>query len=109
MSEFRRDLTEGKLFVLDGATGTMLQAAGMPAGMAPERFCLEQPEVLKNIHAAYVGAGADMIITATFGGSRFKLPGDIEALRFNRVMAELAVSVAREAGRRVFAPGRYDG
>ena len=105
MSEFRRALTEGRCFVLDGATGTMLQAAGMPAGMAPERFCMEQPEVLKNIHAAYVGAGADMIVAATFGGNRFKLPGDIEPLRFNRIMAELAVSVAREAGRRIFVAG----
>jgi 5-methyltetrahydrofolate--homocysteine methyltransferase len=105
VSELRRALAEGNFFVLDGATGTMLQAAGMPAGMAPERFCLEQPEVLKNVHAAYVGAGADMIITATFGGSRFKLPGDIEPLSFNRMMAELAVSVAREARRRVFVAG----
>ena len=105
MSEFRRALTAGKFFVLDGATGTMLQAAGMPAGVAPERFCLERPEVLKDIHAAYVRAGADVIITATFGGSRFKLPGDIEALRFNRAMAELAVSAAREAGRRIFVAG----
>ena len=105
MSEFRRALTEGKCFVLDGATGTILQALGMPAGVAPERYCLEQPEVLKKIHAAYVGAGADLIITATFGGSRFKLPGDIEPQRFNRVMAELAVSAAREAGRRIFVAG----
>jgi 5-methyltetrahydrofolate--homocysteine methyltransferase len=46
VSEFRRALTEGQFFVLDGATGTMLQAAGMPAGIAPERFGLERPEVL---------------------------------------------------------------
>jgi len=105
VSEFRRALTEGIVFVLDGATGTMLQAAGMPAGMAPERFCLEQPEVLKKLHAAYVGAGADMITTATFGGSRFKLPGDMEPQRFNRSMAELAVAVAREAGRKIFVAG----
>jgi 5-methyltetrahydrofolate--homocysteine methyltransferase len=105
VSEFRRALAEGKIFVLDGATGPVLQAAGMPAGMAPERFCLEQPAVLKDIHAAYVGAGADMITTATFGGSRFKLPGDIEPRRFNRIMAELAVSAAREAGRKVFVAG----
>ena len=83
----------------------MLQALGMPAGVTTERFCLAQPDVLKNIHSAYVGAGADVIITATFGGSRFKLPGDIEPQRFNRVMAELAVSVAHEAGRRVFVAG----
>ncbi|MCL1986150.1 MAG: homocysteine S-methyltransferase family protein, partial [Betaproteobacteria bacterium] len=105
MSEFRSALVEGKFFVLDGATGTMLQAAGMPAGVVPERFCLEQPEVLKNIHDAYVNAGADMIVTATFGGSRFKLPGDIDPRRFNRMMAEVAVSVAREAGRRIFVAG----
>jgi 5-methyltetrahydrofolate--homocysteine methyltransferase len=105
VSDFRRALIEGKCLVLDGATGTMLQAAGLPAGVAPERFCLERPDVLKRIHADYAGAGADLIITATFGGSRFKLPGDIEPQRFNRVMAELAVSVAREAGRRVFVAG----
>ncbi|MDR0465898.1 MAG: homocysteine S-methyltransferase family protein, partial [Deltaproteobacteria bacterium] len=105
MSEFRRALTEGEFLVLDGATGTMLQAAGMPVGVAPERFCLERPEVLKAIHAAYAGAGSDMLVTATFGGSRFKLPEDIDPLRYNRMMAELAVLAAREAGRRIFVAG----
>ncbi len=83
----------------------MLQAAGMPAGVHPERFCLDRPDVLRSIHTAYIRAGADIITTCTFGGSRFKLPAGIEAVNYNRTMAELARSAAREAGRKVFVAG----
>ena len=105
MSDFRYRLNRGDFLLLDGATGTMLQAAGMPAGMAPERFCLEQPEIVRNIHSAYVQAGSDLIISCTFGGTRFKLPEDMDVVNYNSSMTSLAVSVARQAGRKVFVAG----
>ncbi|MDR1241533.1 MAG: homocysteine S-methyltransferase family protein [Deltaproteobacteria bacterium] len=83
----------------DGGLGTMLQRRGLPAGVSPELFCLERPEVLLGIHKDYVLAGADVISTGTFGGNAFKLPEELEAVSFNRRMAALARQAADEAGR----------
>jgi 5-methyltetrahydrofolate--homocysteine methyltransferase len=62
-----------KVLILDGAMGTMLQARGLKAGQSPEELNLTMPEVVASVHRDYVEAGADIIITNTFGGTRFKL------------------------------------
>lgn len=61
------------IHLFDGAMGTMLQEAGLPAGYCPERWNLEQPEVITAIHRRYVESGADIIETNTFGANRIKL------------------------------------
>ena len=63
MSTFRQALAQGTPLLLDGGMGTMLQARGLPPGELPERFCLARPEVLGGIHADYIRAGADIVIT----------------------------------------------
>lgn len=68
------DLTTYHLF--DGAMGTMLQKAGLPAGMPPEKMNLTAPETVKAIHTAYAAAGADILTANTFGASRQKLGED---------------------------------
>lgn len=85
--------------------GTMLQARGLPAGEHPEQFCLDRPDILRGIHADYLAAGADIILTCTFGGSRLKLPAGIEGGPFNRTMARIARDAAGSAGRPVFVAG----
>ncbi|MEI3479669.1 MAG: homocysteine S-methyltransferase family protein [Bilophila sp.] len=57
------------------------------------------------MHADYLAAGADIILTCTFGGSRLKLPAGIEPVPFNREMARIARSAAEAAGRPVFVAG----
>ena len=113
-SEFRQALAElsrpgGSRLYFDGGMGTMLQRSGLPAGMAPELFCLERPGVLLDIHKQYIMSGADVILTNTFGGSPFKLPAGLEAESFNRRMAEIARQAAMEAagssGRKIFVAG----
>jgi 5-methyltetrahydrofolate--homocysteine methyltransferase len=69
----RQHLQSGKLLVADGATGTMLMAAGLPAGAAPEQWNVERPEQIVALHRAYLEAGSQIILTNTFGGSRIKL------------------------------------
>ena len=105
MPDFRQALHSGKFLLLDGAMGTMLQGAGLPAGASPEQFCLERPDILQGIHAAYVAAGSDVLTTCTFGGSRFKLPQGMDVTLFNRRMAEVARAAAEQAGRPVFVAG----
>jgi 5-methyltetrahydrofolate--homocysteine methyltransferase len=69
----RQHLQSGNLLVADGATGTMLMAAGLPAGAAPELWNVERPEQIVALHHAYLDAGSQIILTNTFGGSRIKL------------------------------------
>ena len=61
------------IHIFDGATGTMLQAAGLKAGECPELVNLERPEMMKKIHEAYVAAGSTILETNTFGGCALKL------------------------------------
>ena len=105
MRNFREALSAGRFLFLDGGMGTMLQAAGMPAGVSPMRFCLDRPDILQGIHAAYVAAGADILTTCTFGGSRFKLPSEMAVEDFNAAMAKAARHAADGAGRPVFVAG----
>lgn len=106
MSDFRNALASGRILILDGAMGTQLQARGLPAGEHPEKFCLARPDILKGIHRDYIEAGADIIITCTFGGSRFKLPEGIEPIFFNRTMAEIAREAANDCTeRQIFIAG----
>ncbi len=69
----REYLGQGKSLIADGATGTMLMAAGLPAGTAPELWNVEQPEKILALHRAYLQAGSQIILTNTFGGTRLKL------------------------------------
>ncbi len=59
--------------VCDGAMGTMLQQRGMPSDVCPELWGMEHPEIISEIHREYLNAGADAILTNTFGGNYFKL------------------------------------
>ncbi|MEG2173053.1 MAG: homocysteine S-methyltransferase family protein [Desulfovibrionaceae bacterium] len=107
MLDLKKMLQSGRILLLDGAMGTMLQGAGMPAGAEPTRFCVERPDILQNIHAAYVQAGADILTTCTFGGSSYKLSPDMDVIDFNRAMAQAARHAAQSAGggRQVFVAG----
>ncbi len=102
-----RDLSltlDGLLF-LDGAMGTMLQAAGLPAGVSPEAFCLERTEILEGIHKAYVQAGSNILTTCTFGGNKYKLPQTIDVIEFNTKMAQVARAATKHAEHRVLVAG----
>ena len=83
----------------------MLQARGLTAGVSPEVWCLSNPDVLKGIHLDYARAGANVLTTNTFGGTRFKMPADIDIADFNRAMANAARRAADEAGGNVFVAG----
>jgi 5-methyltetrahydrofolate--homocysteine methyltransferase len=64
--EFHKLLEQSKV-ILDGATGSNLQKRGMPAGVCPEEWILENPEVLCN------QAGTNIVYAPTFSGNRIKL------------------------------------
>lgn len=59
--------------ILDGATGTNLMAAGMPVGVCPEAWILDNPQVLLQLQRDYVEAGTNIVYAPTFTGNRIKL------------------------------------
>lgn len=68
-----RQLVEDKIIILDGATGSILQKAGMTSGVCPETWILEHPEVLIDLQLNYLMAGTDILYAPTFTSNRVKL------------------------------------
>nr|HID14774.1 methionine synthase [Anaerolineae bacterium] len=98
-------LQSGDIIVADGAMGTMLQVAGLPAGSPPEGWLLENPDAVCDVHRAYVEAGAELILTCTFGGTRTRLERAGLAGRVAEINRR-AVEIAREAaGSRAYVAG----
>jgi 5-methyltetrahydrofolate--homocysteine methyltransferase len=90
-------LDTGEILIADGATGTMLQAAGLPAGMPGEAWVLERPEEIMALHRAYLEVGSELILTSTFGGTRARLKAaglDAQVTAVNSRAAELAREAA---------------
>src|SRR4051794_33549918 len=75
--------------LLDAATGTALQGRGLPKGTQAEAWLLARPEEVRAIHAAHVGAGAQVVLTCTCSLGRVERP---------EAFARAAVTLAREAG-----------
>jgi methionine synthase I (cobalamin-dependent) len=101
MSTFKERLAQPGILVADGATGTQLQKAGLPAGAPSELWVLEKPDSVRALHRSYVEAGSVVISTDTFGGTRIKLAknglGD-QVDEINRKAAQLAREVIGNTG-----------
>ncbi|WP_199227088.1 betaine--homocysteine S-methyltransferase [Aminobacter sp. AP02] len=101
-------LAEKGVLLADGATGTNLFAMGLEAGEAPELWNESAPEKITALHQKFVEAGADIILTNSFGGTRHRLKlhhaqDRVHAL--NKRAAEIARAVADKADRRVIVAG----
>ncbi len=101
-------LAEKGVLLADGATGTNLFAMGLEAGEAPELLNETAPDTITSLHQNFVDAGADIILTNSFGGTRHRLKlhhaqDRVHAL--NKRAAEIARAVADKAGRKVIVAG----
>ncbi len=94
-----------RVLCFDGATGTMFQEAGLPAGVSPEEYGLEHPEITKRVHKAYIDGGADCITTNTFGGTSYKLGVGADVRDVNRRLAACAREMADATNGRVKVVG----
>jgi len=92
-----RELVEKQPLILDGATGTNLQEAGMKMGVCPEQWILDNPQVILDLQRAYVEAGTNILYAPTFTANPVKLGeyGLSERLReINLKLVELSRKAA---------------
>ncbi len=100
MTELNALLSERKILIADGAWGTEFAKLGLGIGEAPEKWNIEAPEKVEQVAAGYVGVGADVILTNTFGGSSFKLKKAgiaAEVGEINRLGAEISRKAAGDS------------
>jgi methionine synthase I (cobalamin-dependent) len=95
-SRFLERLEAGRVLVADGATGTNDQQMGLAIGVAPEEWAETEPQKVIGLHRAFVAAGADIILTNTFGGTPLRLRETSFAGRA-RELNRRAAHLAREA------------
>jgi methionine synthase / methylenetetrahydrofolate reductase (NADH) len=69
---FRSLLADGPVLA-DGGMGTSLIARGVPVDACMEELNVRAPARVEEIHAAFVGAGARLLLTNTFGANRYRL------------------------------------
>ncbi len=92
-----RFLDPQQVIVFDGAMGTMLYARGVFINQCYDELNLRAPDLIKEVHRAYVSAGAEVIETNTFGASRTKLTPyglQTQVTDINRAAAKIAREVA---------------
>jgi 5-methyltetrahydrofolate--homocysteine methyltransferase len=85
-----------KYLVLDGSMGALLQNRGLPAGMAPDLWMMSNEDIILNAHKEYVAAGADILLTNTFGASKWRLAEYNAYSQIKEINAK-AVELARRA------------
>lgn len=68
-----RALTESKIVILDGPTGSNLQKRGMPIGICPEQWMTDKADIVINLQKEFLEAGTDILFAPTFTSNRIKL------------------------------------
>ncbi|MCE5299961.1 MAG: homocysteine S-methyltransferase family protein [Spirochaetia bacterium] len=102
--KFNRLLNKGKVVILDGSTGVALQKKGMPKGVCPEQWAIDNKQQLLELQREYVDAGSMILYTFTFGGNPVKLSEfglKDRTFEINKKLAEISGEAA--AGRALVA------
>lgn len=92
----------------DGATGTNYFQMGLVSGDAPEMWNFEHPERVRSLHRRFIEAGADIVLTNSFGGNRHRLKlhnAQDQVRELNIAAAKNARAEADAAGRPVYVGG----
>jgi methionine synthase I (cobalamin-dependent) len=104
----RQLLAEGRPLLADGATGTNLFEVGLTPGDNPEAWNATHSGRVRALHQSFVDAGADIVLTNSFGGNRRRLALhglESRSRELNRLAAENARSVVDKAGRSIVVAG----
>ncbi|MBQ3795002.1 MAG: homocysteine S-methyltransferase family protein [Butyrivibrio sp.] len=102
--EFKK-FCENRVIFLDGATGTNLMKAGMPAGVCPEAWILEHRQVMIDLQSEYAKAGSNIVYAPTFTGNRIKLADYGLADKIQEINTELVKLTKEAVGENVLVAG----
>jgi methionine synthase I (cobalamin-dependent) len=105
---FTEALNSRPWLLADGATGTNYFQMGLVSGDAPEMWNDEHPERVRDLHRRFIEAGADIVLTNTFGGNRYRLKlhnAEDRVREINIAAARNARAEADAAGRPVYVGG----
>ena len=105
---FTEALATRPWLLADGATGTNYFKMGLESGDAPELWNIEHPERVRDLHRRFIAAGADIVLTNTFGGNRHRLKlhqAQDRVGEINRAAARLARAEADAIERPVYVGG----
>jgi len=99
---FEKLLADKQTLLADGATGTNLFAMGLQSGDAPELWNIDEPEKIAGHYRSFIDAGSDIVLTNTFGGTRYRL----KLHKAEDRVAELNIAAAQLLRREIEATGR---
>ncbi len=94
---FKKFLEKEKVTLLDGSSGVALQRAGMPKGICPEKWVIENPQHLIKLQQDYIKAGSKIIYTFTFGGNPVKLREfglENDVISINKQLAKISKNIS---------------
>ncbi len=96
--KFKKLLERKKVILLDGSSGVALQKAGMPKGVCPEKWAIDNIKHLIKLQNDYINAGSQIIYTFTFGANRIKLAEfelNNRVISINKELAKISKKVAK--------------
>ena len=108
MNPFEKLLGEKATLLADGATGTTFFGLGLQSGDAPELWNVDFPERVTLHYQAFVEAGSDLVLTNSFGGTRYRLKlhqAESRVAELNIAAATILREVADNCGREVIVAG----
>ncbi len=88
------DALRSGIIICDGAMGTELQRLGLGKGVSPDSWNITNPELVKSVHKAYIDAGANAILTNTFGSNSMRVRGEYTVAQLNQAGARIALECA---------------
>ncbi|HCK76104.1 MAG TPA: methionine synthase I [Gammaproteobacteria bacterium] len=107
-SRFEHLLLEREWLLADGATGTNYFFMGLQSGDAPELWNVDYPDRVSLLHQQFLNAGADILLTNSFGGSAYRLKlhqAENRVTELNTAAARVARNCADASGREVVVAG----
>jgi methionine synthase I (cobalamin-dependent) len=105
---FEKLLNQKRTLLADGAIGTNLFAMGLQSGDAPELWNIEQPEKIAKLYRGFIDAGSDIVLTNSFGGTRYRLKlhnAQDRVAELNIAAAEILKAEIASCGREIVLGG----
>lgn len=106
-AEFR-NLVDSGIICLDGATGTNLMEKGLPLGVCPEKWVLENPEILIDLQARFIESGSNIIYASTFTCNRIKLKEyhlEDKTVEMNKALVAISKEAVKRCNYRGYVAG----